>query len=148
MKRKKKLTKTTPRRLYCPHCGAPAIIRPASEIYNDPGRTDELYVCSNYPACKSYVRMHPGTRVPLGTLANGELRNLRIRAHRKFDQVWQSGIMDRNNAYRWMADSLGIPLSDAHIGMFGEYRCKELIAKCEKVIDQHRKASGEERRKT
>ncbi len=40
MKRKKNLTKTTPRRLCCPHCGAPAIIRPASEIYNDFGRTD------------------------------------------------------------------------------------------------------------
>ena len=139
---KKKLKKNTPRRVICPHCGAPAVIRPASEIYGDPTRTDELYVCANYPRCKAYVRMHPGTRVPMGTLANGDLRNLRIRAHRKFDEIWQSGIMDRNNAYRWMAESLGIPMSDAHIGMFGEYRCKELIEKCEKVLARHQKAAG------
>lgn len=98
--KKKKMSDMTPRQLRCPHCGAVAIIRPASEIYNDPSRKDELYVCKNYPACKSYVGMHAGTRIPLGTLANGDLRNLRIKAHRRFDRIWQSGIMSRNAAYR------------------------------------------------
>ena len=104
----------TPRQLRCPHCGAVAVIRPAAEIYNDDRRKDELYVCKNYPECKSYVGMHTGTRIPLGTLANGDLRNLRIKAHRRFDQIWQRGIMSRNAAYRWMADSFGMTLDDAN----------------------------------
>lgn len=58
--KKKKMSDMTPRQLRCPHCGAVAIIRPASEIYDDPRRKDELYVCKNYPACKSYVGMHAG----------------------------------------------------------------------------------------
>lgn len=89
--RRKNMSKMTPRVLRCPICGSVAQIRPASEIYHDPQRTDELYVCKNYPKCNCYVGMRRGTRIPLGTLADGDLRHLRIRAHRKFDQIWQSG---------------------------------------------------------
>lgn len=135
---KKHLSKKAPRRICCPHCGAVALIRPAAEIYNDPSRTDELYVCRNYPICNSYVGMHPGTRVPLGTLANGDLRNLRIKAHRKFDRIWQGGLMSRKAAYQWMASSLGIDERDAHIGKLGEFRCKELISKCDRVLENCR----------
>ena len=140
--KKKKMSDMTPRQLRCPHCGAVAIIRPASEIYDDPRRKDELYVCKNYPACKSYVGMHAGTRIPLGTLANGDLRNLRIKAHRRFDRIWQSGIMSRNAAYRWMADSFGLTADDAHIGKFGESRCQQLIEQCDRILAQNQKAAS------
>jgi len=133
-KKKKKLNRTAQRHIRCPICGATAILRPASEIYGDSSRSDQLYVCSNYPSCRSYVSTYPGTNIPMGTLADGDLRNLRIKAHRKFDAVWKSGIMSRDNAYRWMADCLGLPLRDAHIAMFGEYRCKELIRYCDIVL--------------
>ena len=69
----------------------------------------------------------------MGVPANGDLRNLRIQAHRKFDRIWQTGIMTRENAYRWFADSFGLSLKDAHIGMCSEYRCKELIRLCDEV---------------
>lgn len=146
MKKRKKISDMAPRRLICPHCGATAVIRQASEIYNDPARKDELYVCGNYPVCRSYVGMHAGTRIPLGTLANGDLRNLRIKAHRCFDQLWQSGIMTRNGAYHWLADSFGLSIRDAHIGRFGEYRCKMLIERCEQVMGAKQKISGLEKR--
>ena len=42
----------------CPYCGSIAHIRPAAEIYHDAQRTDELYVCSKYPICKSYVSIY------------------------------------------------------------------------------------------
>ena len=119
--KKKKMSDMTPRQLRCPHCGAVAIIRPASEIYDDPRRKDELYVCKNYPACKSYVGMH---------------------AHRRFDRIWQSGIMSRNAAYRWMADSFGLTADDAHIGKFGEYRCQQLIEQCDRILAQNQKAAS------
>ncbi len=139
MKKKKKQSKTAQRQIRCPSCGAAAVLRPASEIYRDPGRIDKLYVCSRYPACKSYVSTYPGTNIPMGTLADGDLRSLRIKAHRRFDEVWKSGIMNRENAYRWMAELFGISLRDAHIAMFGEYRCKELIRQCDRVLANCRK---------
>lgn len=131
----------TPRQLRCPYCGAAVTIRSAAEIYDDPTCTKELYVCNNYPRCNTYVGMHHGTRVPYGTMANGDLRNLRIKAHRKFDQIWQIGIMNRDNAYRWLADYFCVGLGDAHIGMLGEYNCKKLIEECDLMLERHQQAS-------
>lgn len=126
----------------CPYCGALAELRPVSEIYADPSRKDLLYVCRNYPGCRSYVSVQLGTNLPAGPLANGELRNLRIRAHRAFDQLWQQGLMTRSEAYRWMADFFCLPLRDAHIGMFSEYRCTELIKKCSSLLSERRRAAS------
>ncbi len=140
--KKKKQKKTAQRQIKCPVCGAMAVLRPAAEIYRDPYRSDQLYVCSNYPKCRCYVGTHPGTNIPLGTLADGDLRNLRIQAHRKFDSVWRSRIMSRESAYCWMADLFGIPLREAHIGLFGEYRCRELIRACDQVLENCGKMKG------
>ena len=138
MKKKNKGTKRRAKQqVRCPYCGAIADLRPASEIYHDESRTDMLYVCRNYPRCKAYVGTYAGTDVPLGPLANGELRHLRIRAHRIFDQIWKQGIMTRDNAYRWLADSFGLRKQDAHIGHMGEYGCRQLIEKCENVLSNY-----------
>ena len=110
------------------------ILRPASEIYHDAKTNRKLYVCHNYPVCNTYVAAHLNTDMPMGIPADGNLRNLRIQAHRKFDRIWKCGIMTRENAYRWFADSLGLSLRDAHIGMCGEYRCRELIKLCDEVL--------------
>lgn len=139
MKKKTKRHQTATVR--CPYCGSLADIRPASEIYHDDSRKDFLYVCRNYPRCNAYVRVQPGTKQPMGPLANGDLRHLRIRAHRAFDQVWRSGVMPRETAYRWMADFFCIPLRDAHIGHFSEYRCQQLIEKCEDLLLKRERAS-------
>lgn len=110
------------------------ILRPASEIYHDAKSDRKLYVCHNYPACNTYVAAHPNTDKPMGVPANRNLRNLRIQAHRKFDLIWKNGIMTREEAYRWFADSFGLSLRDAHIGMCSEYRCRELIRLCNEVL--------------
>ena len=136
---KSKRTHKRTRQIRCPYCGSIAVIRSAADIYQDPKRKDKLYVCSNYPACGAYVGMNPITREPYGSLADGDLRHLRIRAHRLFDQLWQKGVMSRNDAYRWLADYFNLPLRDAHIGMFSEYRCGELIRKCEELLSFQKK---------
>lgn len=48
--------------------------------------------------------------------------------------IWKNGIMTREEAYRWFADSFGLSLRDAHIGMCSEYRCRELIRLCNEVL--------------
>lgn len=132
MKKKKNATKVN-RPMRCPYCGSVMELRRASDIYHDPLSTGLMYVCNHYPACNTYVRTQPGTTIPLGTPANGELRNLRIRAHREFDKLWHQGLMSRETAYRWLADFFGIQMKDAHIGKCGEYQCKALIEKCQEL---------------
>lgn len=127
--------------LRCPYCGAAMILRPASEIYHECDSDRNLYVCRNYPTCNTYVSAHPVSNKPMGVPANGDLRNLRIQAHRKFDRIWQTGIMTRENAYRWFADSFGISLCDAHIGMCSEYRCRELMRLSDEVITRNHRAA-------
>lgn len=102
--KKRKTRAQRSRSFRCPHCGAAMILRPASEIYHDAKSDRKLYVCHNYPACNTYVAAHPNTDKPMGVPANGNLRNLRIQAHRKFDLIWKNGIMTREEAYRWFAD--------------------------------------------
>lgn len=94
-----------------------------------------LYVCSRYPACDSYVRVHPGTKIPVGTMANRELRALRNEAHRNFDQLHKRGLMSKEDAYHWLAATLAAPLGQAHIGYLGEYYCRQVIEESQKVLN-------------
>lgn len=118
----------------CPYCGRPAVLRPASEIYKNQNRTGYVYTCSNYPACDAYVGTHPGTKIPLGTLANAALRKKRVETHQIFDQLWKNKIFSRNDAYRWLADTLGIPSQYAHIGLFSDFYCDRTIWECRQVL--------------
>ena len=92
-----------------------------------------------HPRCDAYVRTHPGTNIPVGTLANRELRTLRNQAHHYFDQLYLSGLMSKQDAYLWLAGLLQVPLSKAHIGFLGEYYCNEVIAESKKLLERRRK---------
>lgn len=98
-----------------------------------------LYVCSRYPECDAYVRVKAGTgSIPLGSMANGELRALRIEAHQHFDKLYLSGLMTKQQAYSWLADQIAAPLSQAHIGYLGEYYCRIVIEESKKFIENNR----------
>lgn len=115
----------------CPYCGAKATLRPASAVYGDGTKTDGyLYVCDRYPKCDAYVTAHQKSKLPMGTLANGDLRNKRIQAHKAFDWLWKSGLMSKRQAYKWMQAKLGLNEEQAHIAKFSEYMCDQLIAVC------------------
>lgn len=127
------------------HCGRPAILRRAEGICKTHRPGAMVYVCSDYPACNSFVMAHPGTKKPMGTLATPELRRLRYEAHQQFDQLHKSGLMTRQEAYRWLAYMVQAPMPHAHIGHLGEYYCKVVIQESKKLLDQQRRAtvSGE-----
>ena len=63
----------------------------------------------------------------MGTLADGELRSLRKRAHQAFDWAWKGGGLTRAGAYGLLMDKLGLPENEAHIGMMDEERCRKTI---------------------
>ena len=122
----------------CPYCGAEAKLRPATVVYGDAtlNKNGYVYVCDRYPSCDAYVAAHAESKLPMGTLANGELRNKRIRAHHAFDQLWKSGRMTKKEAYRWLQMQFGLPGENAHIGMFGEYMCDRLIRECTETAEK------------
>lgn len=120
--------------VYCPYCGAEAKLRPSSVVYKERTLNDGyLYICDRYPKCDSYVSAHQKSKLPMGTLANGNLRHKRIEAHKVFEQMWRSGIMTKWQAYKWMQGKFALSEKQAHIGMFSEYMCDQLIDACNQV---------------
>ena len=126
----------------CPYCGSSVILRSADGIYRDNSSGTMLYVCSKYPACDAYVRVVPGTKAPVGSMANGDLRALRREAHRHFDLLHQTGLMTRNEAYIWLAGVLQAPLSQTHIGYLGEYYCRQVIEESKRILENRRRVLG------
>ena len=116
-KNKKKRKGFNASSMRCPYCGSTVVYRSADGIYHENKKGTMLYVCSNFPECDAYVRVHAGTNIPVGSLANHELRSLRRTAHHYFDQLHLSGYMSKQDAYQWLADLIMAPLSEAHIGI-------------------------------
>jgi len=84
-----------------------------------------FYLCA---PCDAYVGTHRSNQEPLGTLANKELRQLRMRCHDLFDRLWRSGQMSRHDAYDWLRDKMNLSKDDAHIGKFNKELCLKLIS--------------------
>ena len=134
MYKKKKRKGVNASSMRCPYCGSTVVYRSADGIYQDNSNGTMLYVCSKYPECDAYVRVHVGTNIPVGTLANHELRELRKTAHHYFDQLYKSGYMTKDDAYHWLAEVIMAPLSEAHIGCLGEYYCRMVIEESCKLL--------------
>jgi hypothetical protein len=107
----------------CPYCDTPAVLRGSTEVYGPGKDFGNLWVCGNYPRCDSYVGVHRDSPIaaPLGTMANADLRKLRIKVHAAFDPLWKSGRMKRTQAYRLLSRLMGVP--QAHISWFNADQC-------------------------
>ena len=113
----------------CPYCGHEASLVGGDIIY--PHRPDlaekAFYLCR---PCDAYVGCHPGTRIPLGFLADAQLRRAKHATHAVFDPLWRSGRMSRKAAYGWLARRLGIPTEACHIGWFDLEQCSAAQQLC------------------
>lgn len=115
----------------CYYCGRQALLVSGTEIY--PHRPDltktKFYLCR---PCQAWVGVHPNSKnVPLGRLANAELRAAKSAAHRAFDPLWKEGAMKRKEAYKWLQGALGLSAEQCHIGMFNERQCRDVIRVCQ-----------------
>lgn len=118
----------------CVECDQTASLVSGARVY--PHRPDLhgriFYQCD----CGAYVGCHPGTAVALGRPAGRETRRLRSLAHELFDPFWKPADGSRSNsgarsrAYRWLADELGLPVEECHIGWFDAAMCRRVIAIC------------------
>lgn len=68
--------------------------------------------------------------LPMGTLADKALRRKRVEAHTALNRLWESGLMSKSEAYRWLQVQMGLPPSEAHIARFSELRCERVIRLC------------------
>ena len=112
-------------KVICPYCGKQAELKDSAIVYN--GKSyGPVYVCPGYPACDSYVGVHKGTDKPLGRMADRELRKWKKDAHFWFDNSWRDK-RPRDAAYQELAQVIGVPTDQAHIGMFDVDQCKKVV---------------------
>lgn len=114
----------------CDYCGNPSSLVSGKEIY--PHRQDlsslQFWLCA---PCKAWVGCHKRSKaVPLGRLANSQLRVAKSRAHAAFDPIWKSGKKSRRGAYEWLSKRLDIAFKDCHIGMFDIETCDRVFKVC------------------
>ena len=105
----------------CPYCKKEAQWVDNSVIYGK--RYGKSYMCWYCP-CGAYVGCHNNTRTPLGTMANKELRNWRIKAHSVIDPLWKSKQYTRREVYQRLSDAFG---KRVHIAEADIQECKEII---------------------
>lgn len=112
----------------CPYCGKLAEYVDSAEVYHGTSY-GMIYLCR---PCKAYVGVHRGTDQPLGRLADADLRRWKRAAHAAFDPLWQRGPFQhrRQAAYHWLAQQMGLPVEQTHIGMFDIDHCKTVISIC------------------
>ena len=111
----------------CPYCSKPVILIDSITVYGvDYGR---MYACTDFPKCNSLVGANKSTLEPFGTLANRELRKLRIKTHKLLDPLWRGHPKGaRTKVYYWIQKTMHISKEDAHIGKFSPNQCKTMIS--------------------
>ena len=124
-----RVPKPLPAPTTCHLCAGAVELVPNSEVYNgkDYGEWPWTYLCRG---CGSYVGLHPFTGIPLGTLANKQMRAARQAAKAALNPLWQhGGPMTRTEAYAWLSQQLGIAdIEDCHIGYMDVDQCRQIMA--------------------
>lgn len=111
----------------CPYCGKKPVLVYTRLLYRSGEYDGKSWLCE---PCEAWVGCHRGSDVPLGRLANAELREWKVLVHGVFDQLWKSGQYSRTNAYKKLAIKMRIPIERCHIGMFTVEQCKQAYNIC------------------
>ncbi|HWH86187.1 MAG TPA: zinc-finger-containing protein [Pseudomonas sp.] len=106
----------------CRYCAGAVHLVCNSAIYHGRSYGDWpfAYLCSD---CGSYVGLHPDTDVPLGTLANAQLRAARNKSKAAFHAHMKRMGLSRTGAYQWLAAQMGIFVEQCHFGWFELEAC-------------------------
>lgn len=119
----------------CPYCQSRAHLVTGRMIYPNRPRLYEkrIWLCA---PCDAYVGCHDpgvgqgdGTK-PLGRLANAELRKAKMDAHKAFDSLWRDAPhlgRARRAAYAWLAEAMGLPGEECHIGEMDVDQCRQVV---------------------
>lgn len=115
----------------CPFCGGlPKYVNHA-DIYGgrEYGSWPYALACAS---CDAYVGLHPYTHIPLGTLANKDLREARKRGKSAFIRLVDQRGWLRSEGYEWLARRLDIAIETCHWGWFDLETCGQAELICRK----------------
>jgi len=110
----------------CPYCKKTAQKVSGRIIY--PRRKDLhdrlFFYCAK---CNAYVGTHKNSGEPMGTMADGYLRNCRHSTHVFLDRLWMPNTRARTKVYHGLARDMRLPVHKCHIAMFDDNQCKKAI---------------------
>lgn len=125
----------------CPYCQQPAKYMASSEAVYHGRDYGPLWACLK---CEAWVGCHPGTKKPLGRLANAELRKAKMAAHAAFDPIWKARYatkspadpkykkgMARGGRYKKLAELMGLTRDECHIGEMNVEQCLKVVELCQ-----------------
>jgi len=109
-------------KVVCPKCAQEAPWVENKEKYGrNYGRSYMCYFCK---PCGTYIGCHNNTRKPLGTMADKETQQWRMKAHAVIDPLWKKKKYKRHTVYQRLSETFG---EEIHIGKSDIARCKEII---------------------
>ncbi len=128
----------------CPYCKQQSSLVTGETVYPNPSlfylHRQYFYYCQ---PCDAYVGCHGMSKVPLGSMANRTLRDLRKKAHAAFDPLWRSKVRmgapkkkARLEAYTWLANRMGMDLKTCHIGMMNDEQCQRVVLVVKELIGE------------
>ena len=106
----------------CNLCDGKVIYTSNSIIYGKEYGSGKMYYCTE---CGAFVGTHiPRPKEAFGILANAEMRALKQKCHKLFDEKWIYEVTKpqrqkaRRKAYRELARMMEIPVTECHFGYF------------------------------
>lgn len=108
--------------MQCPYCNKEATYGPNELWYGK--RYGKSYMCYFCKPCDAYVGCHNNSTKPLGTMANRELREWRMKAHAKIDPLWKERGWSRNSVYKYLSKVFGRQI---HIGESDIKTCQKIV---------------------
>lgn len=121
----------------CPYCKQPSKYVDSSEIYGNGKSYGMMYLCKD---CKAWVGTHKDEPTKaLGRLADKHLRTWKIKAHERFNLIYELNYKTRGNAYKWLSERLGIPQKYTNIGFFNIKTCQRVVNECNIFYDNYYK---------
>lgn len=104
-------------------CGSTASLKSNSLLYGKEYGNGKAWICDKFPVCRGSVGTHPDG-APLGTIANEETKEWRMKAHAVIDPLWKSGMYRRRIVYGKLSKALG---KQIHIGESDKETCQKII---------------------
>lgn len=111
----------------CRYCTGEIELVSNAEFYG--GREYGWPLAYRCKCCGARVGTHPGTDIPLGTLADKATIKARRDAHDAFDPLWKGKTTwHRSRAYQALAQAMGMRFG--HISWMDEAECRRVVELC------------------
>lgn len=109
----------------CQYCDSNNISFGKMEDFNlKPYASGYCYYCND---CKKYIVTHKNDiKKAMGTIADGETKNLRKQCHEAFDDLWHNS-MERKYYYAKLSKCMNLRLEECHFGHMDQSQLEQAL---------------------